>query len=189
MKCIIVHGCPSDEEKTMSSEQRSYDKHWIPWIKKELEARGVHVEVPLMPNPWEPVYEAFKKEFEKISITNDDVLVGHSCACAFLVRWLGETKQKIGKLILVAPWKTWDSDDTVREDFYDYPVDVSIRQRVGRTVIFTASDEDEDGKKDALKFNEALDGRLIELEGKGHYIFKDMETEEFPELLEEIIVT
>ena len=34
--CIVIHGCPSDIEKTMSPETRTYDKHWIPWIKKEL---------------------------------------------------------------------------------------------------------------------------------------------------------
>jgi hypothetical protein len=32
--CIIIHGCPSEKEKAMNSETRTYDKHWIPWIKK-----------------------------------------------------------------------------------------------------------------------------------------------------------
>lgn len=30
-------------------------------------------------------------------------------------------------------------------------------------------------------------GKIIELKGRGHYTFGDMGTEEFPELLEEII--
>ena len=32
--CIIIHGCPSDAEKAMNPETRTYDKHWIPWLKK-----------------------------------------------------------------------------------------------------------------------------------------------------------
>jgi len=30
MNCIIIHGCPTDVEKAMSPEKRTYDKHWIP---------------------------------------------------------------------------------------------------------------------------------------------------------------
>jgi len=36
-------------------------------------------------------------------------------------------------------------------------------------------------------FHKALGGKIIELKGKGHYTIKYMGTEEFPELLEEII--
>jgi len=105
MKCIIIHGCPSNKEKAMSPEERTYNKHWIPWTKKQLISKGIETETPLMPEPWEPKYELFKKEFEKYNVNENTILIGHSCGCAFLVRWLGETKQRINKLILVAPWK------------------------------------------------------------------------------------
>lgn len=49
----------------MNSETRTYDKHWIPWTKKQLEEKGIETETPLMPKPWQPVYEDFKSEFEK----------------------------------------------------------------------------------------------------------------------------
>lgn len=58
-----------------------------------------------MPDPWAPEYEKFKQAFEKNPVSEHTILVGHSCGCAFLVRWLGESKQKIDTLILVAPWK------------------------------------------------------------------------------------
>jgi len=117
MKCIVIHGCPSDVEKAMDSERRTYDKHWIPWIKRELSSKGVNVEVPLMPEPWEPNYKKYKGVFEKYEVDEDTILIGHSCGCAFLVRWLGETKQKINKLILVAPWKIPDGDDECKKSF------------------------------------------------------------------------
>jgi len=48
-----------------------------------------------MPDPWEPIYEKYKEEFEKYSVNETTVLIGHSCGCAFLVHWLGEKKKKV----------------------------------------------------------------------------------------------
>lgn len=185
--CIIIHGCPSNIEKAMNPETRTYDKHWMPWISRELEARGIHVARPLMPNPWAPNYEVYKQELEKYSISEETVLVGHSCGSAFLVRWLGESKRKIAKLILVAPWKIPDEGDEMKIVFYTYEIDKSIASRVGKIVLFTADDEEEDGKKSLRIFHEALGGKIINLSGRGHYTQDDMGTEEFPELLQEIV--
>ena len=187
LNCIIVHGCPSNTERAMNSETRSYDKHWMPWVKKELEAKGIIVETPLMPTPWEPDYGKFKTEFEKLEVGEDTILIGHSCGCAFLVRWLGETKQKISKLILVAPWKIPDKDDAFKKAFYEYPIDETIKSRVKEIVMFTADDEEADGKESLKIFHDALGGEVIELKGRGHYTFGDMGTEKFPELLEAIL--
>jgi hypothetical protein len=53
--------------------------------------------------------------------------------------------------------------------------------------MFTADDEEDDGKKSLQIFHRALGGRIIELKGRGHYIMSDMGTEEFPELIEEVL--
>ena len=187
INCVIVHGCPSDIEKAVDAKTRTYDKHWIPWLKKELTSRGIKTETPLMPKPWYPDYKAFKKKFEKCEITDDSVLIGHSCGCAFLVRWLGNTKRKIKKLILVAPWKTPDSNERFRKLFYEYPIDETIKGRVKEIVMFTSDNEKNDGKKSLEIFHKAIGGKIIELKGKGHYTMKDMGTEHFPELLKEVI--
>ena len=187
MKVIIIHGCPSNPEKAMNPETRTYDKHCMPWIKKELIARKILVELPMMPMPWQPNYDRFKKEFEKYEVTPQTVLVGHSCGSAFLVRWLGETKKKIAKLILVAPWKIPDKNDKDRIAFYTYPIDETIKSRIKQITIFTSNNEEEDGKKSAKLFHEALGGKIINLPNHGHYCLEDMGTEAFPELLNEII--
>lgn len=183
---IIIHGCPSDAEKAMNPETRTYDKHWIPWIKEKLIERELKVETPLMPEPWYPDYEKFKKEFEKYEIDTNTVLVGHSCGCAFLVRWLGESKSEVAKLVLVAPWKIPDKGDEDRIKFYTYEIDLTIKDRVKKIVIFTADNEEEDGKKSLEIFHQSLGGEVISITGHGHYTLEDMETNEFPELLKEI---
>ncbi|VVB73668.1 Serine hydrolase [uncultured archaeon] len=189
MNCIVIHGCPSDEEKGMDPKTRTYDKHWIPWIKKELLSRGIKIDAPLMPEPWKPDYDAYKEEFAKYEVNEDTVLIGHSCGCAFLVRWLGETKRRIRKLVLVAPWKIPDEGDEFREKFYTYPIDGTIRSRAKTIVMFTADNEEEEGKRSLEIFHDVLGGRVIELKGMGHYTLNDMGTEAFPELLKEAIST
>lgn len=168
----------------MNPETRTYDKHWIPWTKRQLIAKGIKTETPLMPNPWEPVYEAFKKEFEKYQVSKDTILIGHSCGCSFLVRWLGDSKQEVKKLILVAPWKIHRGENKFKKTFYEFPIDHSIRSRVGKIVMFTANDEEEDGKLGLKMFHDVLGGEVVELTGKGHYVMEDMGTEEFPELIQ-----
>ena len=64
--------------------------------------------------------------------------------------------------------------------------DKNIQERVNKIVMFTADDEEEDGKKSLKIYNKYLDGKVIELKKHGHYTLEDMRTEEFPELLEEI---
>jgi len=184
---VIIHGCPSNVEKAMGPETRTYDKHWIPWTREELIKRGIEVRTPLMPNPWEPDYQKLKTEFEKHPVNEDTILIGHSCGTTFLTRWLGDTKQKVAKLILVAPWCIADKDDPYRKAFYEHPIDESIKDRVGEIIMFTADDEDEDGKQSAKIFHEKLGGELIELKGHGHYTMGDMGTTEFPELLDKIL--
>ncbi len=188
INCIIIHGCPSNKEKAMNPETRTYDKHWIPWIKEKLDNLDIKAETPLMPAPWEPNYDDFKKEFERCDIKENTILVGHSCGSSFLVRWLGESKQKVKKLILVTPFKIpKEENDSVREAFYAYEIDEGIKSRVEDIIMFTTDNEHEKGKKSLEIFHKKLGGKIVNIKGMGHYILRDMGTEEFPELLEEII--
>lgn len=171
----------------MRPENRTAHKHWIPWIKQQLITRGIPTETPLMPDSWAPDYEKFKSVFERYTVNDDTILVGHSCGCAFLVRWLGDTKRAISTLILVAPWKIPDDTDPIRRAFYAYDIDASIRSRVGNIILFTSDNEEEGGKESLRLFHHALGGNVIELPAHGHYTMDDMGTEEFPELLTAIV--
>jgi predicted alpha/beta hydrolase family esterase len=185
--CIIIHGCPSNVEKAMNPETRSYDKHWMPWTKEVLTTLGIPTETPRMPDPWEPSYEKFKAEFEKQTVNENSILIGHSCGTTFLLRWLAESKQKIAKLILVAPWAVADKDDAGRRAFYEHPIDPTIKDRIGEIIFFTADDEDPDGIKSLKIIHDVLGGKVISLSGHGHYTMADMGTPEFPELTEEVV--
>ena len=187
INCLIIHGCPGTEEASRDYENRGWEKHWIPWVKEQLISQGISVINPSMPKPWSPNYLAFKEEFEKYPVNGDSVLIGHSCGSAFLVRWLGDSKQKVAKLILVAPWKIPGEGNATRLDFYNYLIDTSVKDRVGEIIMFTADDEEPEGKESLKIFKAALGGRVISLENHGHYTVEDMGTNEFPELVAEIL--
>lgn len=170
----------------MNPRRRTYQKHWIPWIKKNLIKNGIPAQNPWMPEPWYPDYRKFKERFERYNVDKKTILIGHSCGCAFLVRWLGDTKREVNKLILVAPWKV-RKGDRYRKAFYTYPIDPTIKLRVKEIIMFTSDDEKEEGKKSLEMFHQALGGKVIELKKHGHYTQDDMGTGEFPELLEAVL--
>lgn len=189
MNCIIVHGC------TLSSRDKTYNKHWIPWVTKELISRGVMVESPLMPKPWVPDYNAYKKVLEKHIIDQNSILVGHSASCAFLVRWLGETKRRIKKLILVAPWDS-PRDAALNKNvtaafrnFLKFPIDPTIPSRIDKIIFFTSDNADEDCKETLKRYRKSLGGTRVELKGYGHYVIQHMKTKKFPELVEKIVAS
>ena len=181
INCIIIHGCTDNEQET------TYNKHWMPWLQKQLQAKNIPTSTPTFPEPWKPDYTKNKELFEKETIHEHTILIGHSCGAAFLVRWLGETKKIIKKLILVAPWTIPDPNNKEKETFYTYDIDTTIKERVHEIIMFTSDDEEEDGKKSIQLFHEQLGGKIIELKEHGHYTLEDMKTEAFPELLQEII--
>jgi predicted alpha/beta hydrolase family esterase len=100
---------------------------------------------------------------------------------------LGESKKKVKKLILVAPWKVTYREDRSDKAFYGYEINSSVKSNIKEIIIFSSDNEEEGGKRSAKMFHESLGGKLIELKGKGHYVLEDMGTEEFPELLQEIL--
>lgn len=181
MNCLILHGCPS------GNTDPSYKKHWIQWAKQELLKRWIPTETPLLPAPWAPDYEAFKEEFEKYSINESTILIGHSCGCAFLVRWLWETQTKIASLILVAPWKIPDEWDVWRERFYNYEIDPSVATLAHEIIYFTSDNEEDDGRLSLKMFHNVLGGIIISLDNHGHYTLWEMWTEKFPELITYIL--
>ena len=93
----------------------------------------------------------------------------------------------IKELILVAPWKIADRKDTYKKSFYKFPIDKTIKERVNKIVMFTSDNEEENGKKSLKLYQKKLAGKVIELPGRGHFCFENMGTEEFPELLKEVI--
>ncbi len=184
--CVIIHGSPRSQAHWTPIGSK---KRWITWMKQELEKRGIETFTPNMPVPWEPVYRDWKSEFEKLPVNENSILIGHSAGGAFLPRWLGETKQKIKKLILVAPGKNIGNYPNAEhnKELYNFIIDPTIKNRVEEIVIFTSPEEPKHREENVILYKKAFDAKVVSLLGKGHFVFDDMKTDEFPELLEEVL--
>jgi len=184
---IVVHGSPSEDRTREKDYVLDSKKSWIGWIKKELEKKGVSCFCPQMPLPWNPKYSEWKKEFEKISIDENSVLVGHSAGGGFLVRWLGEEKKKVRKLILVSPGKVGKSDRL--KAFYGNKFYQEVKELVKeKIVIYTSKDDLDYHIISAKEYAEEFKGSLVEFgNGYGHFTSKTLVGKEFSELLNEIL--
>ncbi len=188
--CVIIHGCPSNVEKAMDPETRTYDKHWIPWLKKELIKRKIETKTPLMPTPWDANYNSWKKEIGKLDINEESILIGHSCGGGFLVRWIDEYKKKVKKLILVSPGKAGKSRSKGTGNLYGGKTIINLNRYVkDEIIVFTSNDDISQHIKGAYEYEKELPATVIFLKDHGHFTQGDMETEEFPELLKEILKT
>jgi len=185
MNCIIVHGSPSRDKRNDADYIAENNKHWMPWLKENLNEKDINVEIPLMPKPWNPDYNEWKQEFEKLEINENSILIGHSAGGAFLVRWLGETEKKIKKLILVAASKETTKRIERIKEFCNFNVNNKIKELVREIIIFVSNDEEETIKSADI-YEKELNGKLIRLENKGHFCKSDGVTE-FPELLNKIL--
>ncbi|MBP9699834.1 hypothetical protein KBD71_00970 [Candidatus Woesebacteria bacterium] len=97
-----------------------------------------------------------------------------------------ETKVVVRKLILVAPAKVPETADDSRQDLYDFELPEEIPHIAEEIVLFTSNDFPHHLQSLDL-YKKALNPRIIELDNKGHFLFFQTKTNEFPELLEEAL--
>jgi predicted alpha/beta hydrolase family esterase len=178
---IFVHGTYRSKDRYIPMGQ---GKGWMTWAKGELERDGFTALTPDMPTPWEPTYTAWKNFFATLPVHENSTIVGHSAGGAFLVRWLGDTKTKIKKLVLVSPGKTVSVDGpTHNADLYDFIVDPNVYNLAEEIVLFTSDAEPLYRQTNIQIYKDILRVEPIVVPNHGHFTYTDMGTEEFPELL------
>ncbi len=178
---IIIHGMPSKEEYAVDGN--ASEQHWIPWLKEVLLKKNIETETPEMPVPYEPNYQSWKSEFEKLNINEDSTLIGHSCGAGFLVRWLSENKINVGKVVLVGPWM--DPDKELGTSMFDFVIDPDVVSRTKSLTVIYSTDDMEEITKTVDELKAAFPGAVFkEYMDKGHFTLGDLGTREFPEILE-----
>jgi uncharacterized protein len=183
---ILIHGWSSKEGYFNPTYPAPSNAHWFPWIQRKLLLNNIIAQTPEMPDSYEPDYEKWRKMFERFDPDKDTILVGHSCGGGFLVRWLSENKIKVGKVVLVAPWL--DPDHELKSDFFKFEIDKDLTSRTAGLTIMYSTDDSKDITESMNTLRSNLGGvRFQEFTDKGHFIMESMKTEEFPELLANLI--
>lgn len=181
---IIVHGWNSTTEYFSDALSPS-NRHWLPWLQKQLLTKGILTQTPEMPQPYKPQYDLWKAEFEKFKPESANILVGHSCGGGFLTRWLSESKSSHETVVLVAPWLDPFREETT--DFFEFEIDTTLPNRIANFHLFVSSDDEESIANSLNTITTALPSiKVHHFENKGHFTTETIGTT-FPELLETIL--
>ncbi len=180
---VIIHGYNDKSEYLDQSRPAPSNDHWLPWIQRRLLLKGVLAQTPEMPGFYKPNYKKWKDLLEKLTPDENTILIGHSCGGGFLVRWLSETKIKVGKVVLVAPWL--DPKDTLKSDFFKFNIDPNLVSKTESLTVMYSKDDFSDILKTIHTLKTKIkDAQFKEFSDKGHFVQGSMKTDKFPELLE-----
>jgi len=184
---IILNGWTQGDISEIPEFLPNNPANWMGWSKQELEKQGYKVETPYLRHAYKQEYEEWKEELDKLDINENTILVGWSAGGAFWVRWLGETKRKIHKLILVAPAKLYENigPEGNFDRFMNFTIDPDVKHLANEIVIFISNDTD-DLVKSAHLYQKKLDAKLVKIENQGHFTNVERVSPEFPELIEEV---
>ncbi len=183
---IILHGTSDETEYRDDKYPTLSNSHWLPWLQKKLLINNIEAHTPEVFEAFAPTYEKWLKELSRYEISEETILVGHSCGAGFLTRWLSENDVRVGKVILVAPWL--DPDKSKSGDMFDFEIDPNMSLKTSSIAIFHSDDDMESIQKSTKMIKEQVSNiKYKEFHNYGHFCFEDMGVGEFPELLEECI--
>src|SRR3989344_397387 len=187
---IILHGKPDKEEYYSLDQPNPSNRHWIPWLQKQLLVHDIKADTPEVPQPYKPRWDLWVKEVERFEIGPETILVGHSCGAGFWVKYLSlYSSLRVGKVVFVAPWLGEDYGAPATNFFDSYKIDTDMVKRTKGTIIFHSDDDKEAINTAVQQLRELLKGaEYKEFHGYGHFTYQDMKTTEFPELLEECLL-
>ena len=179
---IIIHGYTDKTEFLDETRPAASNDHWYPWLQRQLLLHGIEAQTPEMPGFFEPNYEKWKGMLERFAPDENTMLVGHSCGGGFLVRWLSENKQKVGRVVLVAPWL--DPNGIIDLNFFKFEIDADISLRTAGFSIMYSIDDDPEILSSINILKEKLKNvEFKEYTDKGHFVLSSLKTDEFPELV------
>ena len=193
-KAILIHGWLNREEFYNPKYPSASNSHWFPWLSKQLMIRDIHTVAIEMPNSFYPEYEVWKKELERFDLDEDTILVGHSCGGGFIVRYLSENDIKVNKVVLVAPWMGVMNSDDEKKDipfdwtFFDFEIDKNLIKKTAGVTLIESTNDVSTVQESTKILKESIDGmKVLTFADKGHFTLKHLGTEEFPELLQEVL--
>ena len=185
---IILHGGPSKEEyydPEMPSESNS---HWIPWLQSQLLKVNIPTATPEIPYSFDRNWKVWSQEVERFDITPETILIGHSTGAGFFVKYLSiHPNITVDKVVLVAPWLDPDHEHT-QNFFDDFEIDSHLAERTSNITIFNSDNDQKSVQKTVEILRRNIKGiGYKEFHNYGHFLYKDLKSTKFPQLLEFIL--
>lgn len=183
-RVFIIHGWMGYPEEA-----------WFPWLKRELESRGIEVHVPQMPNASEPNIDVWVPYLaEQVGEPNGETfLVGHSIGVQTILRYLQTIDTQVGGVVAVAGFYELapdfveePEDAAIAEPWLTRPMDdEKICKNANQIVAFFSDNDPYVPMANEELFKNRLKAKTFVIHGKGHMGAKDML--EAPRVLEELL--
>ena len=166
------------------------DRHWFPWLKKELEQYDMDVTVFDMPNADAPNAQEWDTYLDDniVPCNEHTILIGHSLGCIALLRYLNRQADtlKIHGLALVSgfsePLSILPELDLFAKDKIHFDKIIKMAEH---RLAFAATNDTIVAREYTDKLAKQLDAKLVFVENGGHFIDEEGCTE-FPALLDEL---
>ena len=172
---IILHGGPSKEEYYDSKMPSVSNAHWFPWLQGQLLKADIPTATPEVPYSFDRNWKVWNTEVERVDITPETILVGHSTGAGYFIKYL------------VAPWLDPDREHT-KNFFDDFEIDSNLVSRTKGVIVLYSDDDQKSVLKTVDIIREKIKGAIFkEFHNYGHFCIEDMKTTKFPELLRIIL--
>jgi predicted alpha/beta hydrolase family esterase len=148
------------------------EENWLPWLKNELEKKGLKVIVPAMPDTHHPKQDAWVSYLaEKVGIPDKDcIFVGHSLGCTAILRYLETLKenQEVGACIFVAGVHK-DLGTKEIKNFFEAPFDWGrIKSHCRRFIALHSDNDPYAALRSGAVFRKNLNAEII-IKHMGHF--------------------
>lgn len=157
------------------------EEGWLPWLERELESKGFKVQVPAMPETEHPKIKVWILFLSKLVGKADEntFFVGHSIGCQTILRYLATIEEKVGGVILVAPWVhlmnlEGPEEEKIAQSWLTTPIRwKKIKNRAKNFVAIFSDNDQWVPSTDAEIFKERLGAKIIIEKQKGHFSGED----------------
>jgi predicted alpha/beta hydrolase family esterase len=161
---VIVHGFKGTP-----------DTNWKPWLKHELETKGINVDVPTMPNTNKPLLSEWMSSLASVVGMPDSetYLIGHSLGCITILQYLQTLPegQKINAAVLVAGFgQRFDKYNGEHDSFFETELDWQvIKNRCEKFIVIHSKDDRNVEVKQSVFLRDNLNAELILVNNMGHF--------------------
>jgi len=169
-RVFIIHGWDGYPEEGI-----------FPWLKSELEARGIEVHNPAMPDPLNPRIDVWPPFLKKqIGKPNEKTfLVGHSMGAQTILRYLEslEEGQKIGGVVFLAGFvhlsdEAYESEDDsgIAKPWLETPLDwKKIKSHANKFAAIFSDNDPFVPLSDSKIFKKELGAEIFVVHGWEHF--------------------
>ncbi|WP_444915562.1 RBBP9/YdeN family alpha/beta hydrolase [Microbulbifer sp. TRSA007] len=176
LNIAVVHGYMS-----------SPDDHWFPWLKNELQDRGISTKVLSLPNPSFPNPEEWQEALSvKLGeIDSNSIVVAHSLGCIATLNYLNSLKKEkqIAGLILVSGFVSDIPNLPQLGDFTQTNLDFSkLRLMVDKIIVLGSPQDSIVPFYLTEELANKLQTTIVSIPNSGHFLASDG-YKRFPQVL------